>query len=212
MSAGVLTGRSAGLVTCGICGLLSRLAALGRPGHCRRCGAVLEVRKHYSIQRTWALIIAAAICYIPANIYPVMVSYTFGKPEYDTIIDGVIILYKTGSWHLALIVLIASVFIPLAKLGALAYLLVTIQRRSVQSSLERLKLYRMVEFIGRWSMLDVFVVAFTVALIQLGPLMEIHPGAGVVYFASVVVLTMIAAQTFDSRLIWDAEKMEGSSL
>ena len=136
----------------------------------------------------------------------------FGKPEHDTIIDGVIILYKTGSWHLALIVLIASVFIPLAKLGALAYLLVTIQRQSVKSSLERLKLYRMVEFIGRWSMLDVFVVAFTVALIQLGPLMEIHPGAGVVYFAAVVVLTMIAAETFDSRLIWDAEKMEGSLL
>ncbi|MGV8073781.1 MAG: paraquat-inducible protein A [Syntrophobacteraceae bacterium] len=202
---GALTGLCAGLVNCEVCGLLSRTADFDHPGRCRRCGSELEVRKHNSVQKTWALIIAAAICYIPANLYPVMVYNTFGNAEEDTIIDGVILLYKTGSWHLALIVLIASVVIPLAKLASLAYLLTTVQRRSGQSRRERIRLYRMVEFIGRWSMLDVFVVAFTVALIQLQPLMVVQPGMGVVFFAAVVVLTMIAAETFDSRLIWDVE-------
>jgi paraquat-inducible protein A len=129
---------------------------------------------------------------------------TLGSTEYDTIMGGVVFLYTSGSWPLALIVLIASVMVPLGKLLALAYLLTTVQRGSIGGSRERTRLYRMVELIGRWSMLDVFVDTFTVALVQLSPLMSVQPGPGVVFFAAVVVLTMIAATTFDPRLIWDS--------
>jgi paraquat-inducible protein A len=129
-----------------------------------------------------------------------------GKSEPDTIISGVIFLYTSGSWPLALIVLIASVMVPIGKLVALVYLLITVQRRSIRSSNERTRLYRLVEFIGRWSMLDVFVDTFTVALVQLSPLMSVQPGAGVLFFAAVVVLTMLAAESFDPRLIWDASR------
>jgi paraquat-inducible protein A len=203
-SADVLTGIKLGLVSCEACGLLSRPFDINEPGQCPRCGEELALRRNNSIQRTWALIIAALICYIPANVLPVMVSTTLGSSEDDTILSGVVLLYKTGSWHLALIVLIASVMIPLAKIMALAYLLITVQLRSIEGRQERLRLYRLVEFVGRWSMLDVFVVTFTVALIQLQPLMSIKPGAGVLFFAAVVILTMIAAECFDPRTIWDS--------
>jgi paraquat-inducible protein A len=207
--AGMLTGMKLGLVSCESCGLLSRPADIDEPGQCPRCGEELALRKRNAIQRTWALIIAALICYIPANLLPVMVSTTLLSSEDDTIISGVVLLYKTGSWHLALIVLIASVVIPLAKIMSLAYLLITVQCRSIKERNERLRLYRLVEFVGRWSMLDVFVVTFTVALIQLQPLMSIKPGAGVLFFAAVVVLTMIAAENFDPRLIWDSSNEQG---
>ncbi len=205
MRSGVLTGIRLRLVSCESCGLLSRPLTVAEPGHCPRCGEELELRRHNPIQRTWALVIAALICYIPANVLPVMVSNTLvSEGEKDTILSGVVLLYETGSWPLALIVLIASVMIPLAKLGALAYLLISVQRRSVKGQNDRIRLYRLVEFVGRWSMLDVFVIAFTVALIQLQPLMSVEPGYGVLFFAAVVVLTMIAAETFDPRLIWDS--------
>src|SRR5205823_11522196 len=193
-----------GLVSCTTCRLLSRPADRAKPGYCPRCGTALVWRRRHSVQFTWALIVAAAICYIPANVLPVLRTTALGSTESDTIIGGVIFLYASGSWPLALIVLVASVMIPLGKLFALVYLLVTVQRGSVTSSHERTRLYRIVEFIGRWSMLDVFVDAFTVALVQLQPLMFVQPGPGVVFFAAVVVLTMIAAESFDPRLIWDS--------
>jgi paraquat-inducible protein A len=193
----------AGLLSCEACQLLSRPASPTEPGFCPRCGEKLEFRRHGSIQTTWALVIAAAICYIPANALPVLNTTTLGTSEGDTILGGVAFLYTSGSWPLALIVLVASVMIPLGKLVALVYLLITVQRGSVTSSHERTRLYRMVEFIGRWSMLDVFVDTFTVALVQLQPLMSVAPGAGVLFFAAVVVLTMLAAESFDPRLIWD---------
>ena len=127
-----------------------------------------------------------------------------GTSEGDTILGGVAFLYTSGSWPLALVVLVASVMIPLGKIVALVYLLTTVQRGSIAGSHDRTRLYRMVEFIGRWSMLDVFVDAFTVALVQLQPLMSVAPGAGVLFFAAVVVLTMLAAEAFDPRLIWDS--------
>lgn len=205
-----MTGKTLGLVVCECCGLLSKPVDIEAPGKCPRCGEVLALRRHDAIQRTWALIIAAAICFIPANVFPVMVSKLLvGVPEDDTIISGVVLLYKTGSWHLAAIVLIASIVIPMAKIAALAYLLISVQRRSLKGQQERLRLYRLVEFVGRWSMLDVFVVTFTVALIQLQPLMSIKPGAGVLFFAAVVILTMIAAEQFDPRLIWDSNNKQG---
>ncbi len=199
-----LTAAQAGLVSCETCGLLARPANETELGHCPRCGAELDWRHRHSIQRTWALVIAAAICYIPANVLPVLGTTTLGSTEDDTILGGVVFLYTSGSWPLALIVLIASVMVPLGKLAALSYLLITVQRRSIASNQERTRLYRMVELIGRWSMLDVFVDTFTVALVQLQPLMSVKPGPGVTFFAAVVVLTMIAASTFDPRLIWDA--------
>ena len=204
MTRASVTAAQAGLLSCEACRLLSRPARATEPGYCPRCGEALEFRRHASVQTTWALVIAAAICYIPANALPVLNTTTLGSSEGDTILGGVAFLYVSGSWPLALIVLIASVMIPLGKLMALAYLLISVQRGSIANSRERTRLYRIVEFIGRWSMLDVFVDAFTVALVQLQPLMSVAPGPGVLFFAAVVVLTMLAAEAFDPRLIWDA--------
>src|SRR5262247_3068159 len=206
MTATALTAAKAGLVSCETCRLLSKPAAPGEPGYCPRCGAELSSRHFHSIQYTWALVIAAAICFIPANVLPVLSTTTLGSVDSDTIMGGVVFLYTSGSWPLALIVLIASVMIPLGKLVALAYLLITVQRGSLGGHRERIRLYRMVVFIGRWSMLDVFVDTFTVALVQLSPLMSVEPGPGVLFFAAVVVLTMIAADSFDPRLIWDSSE------
>jgi paraquat-inducible protein A len=199
-----LSAAGAGLVGCETCRLLSRPADLAHAGYCPRCAAALESRRHHSIQYTWALVIAAAICYIPANILPVLTTTALGSSDSDTIMGGVVLLYTTGSWPLALIVLVASVMVPLGKLIALSYLLISVQRRSLAQSRERTRLFRLVGLIGRWSMLDVFVDTFTVALVQLQPLMSVEPGPGVIFFAAVVVLTMIAAESFDPRLIWDS--------
>ncbi len=201
---GELIGIKLGLVLCEGCGLLTKPTDLEEPGHCPRCGQELELRRPNAIQRTWALLIAASICYIPANLLPVMGTTTPTYAEKDTIMSGVVLLYAHGSWPLALIVFIASVVIPMAKIVALSYLLISVQFRSVRSREERIRLYRLVEIVGRWSMLDVFVVTFVVALVQLQPLMSVSPGAGVVFFAAVVVLTMLAAEAFDPRLIWDS--------
>ena len=204
MSSRALTAGKMGLVSCETCKLLSRPVHPDDLGHCPRCGAELEFRRSHSLQRTWALVVAAAICYIPANMLPMMATTTFASAHADTIMGGVVYLFESGSWPLALIVLIASVMVPLGKLIALIYLLLSVQRRAPDRCHQRARLYRMVEVIGRWSMLDVFVVTFTVALVQLQPLMAVQPGPAVLFFALVVVLTMIAAETFDPRLIWDA--------
>ena len=198
-----LSAAEAGLVACQSCGLLSRSAG-ERPSRCPRCGAGLASRQRYSIQRTWALAIAAAICYVPANLLPVLTTQTLASSRSDTILSGVAALYTSGTWPLALIVLTASVMIPLGKLAALAYLLISVRRGSANGTRDRTRLYRMIELIGRWSMLDVFVVAFVVALIQFQPLMASQPGPGLPFFAAVVILTMLATTSFDPRLIWDA--------
>ena len=207
MPARPLTAAQAGLVSCESCHLLSRTVDVHAAGFCPRCGEQLEVRRPGAIGKTWALTCAAAICYIPANMLPVLDTTTPQGSEGDTILGGVIFLYTSGSWPLALVVLIASVIIPLGKLASLAYLLITVQRGSLASHRERTRLYRIVVFIGRWSMLDVFVDTFTVALIQLQPLMSVAPGMGVLFFAAVVVLTMLAAESFDPRLIWDSANL-----
>jgi paraquat-inducible protein A len=204
MTAPSITAVQAGLVSCESCHLVSRPAGAEEPGFCPRCGEQLEFRRRGSIEATWALASAAAICYIPANLLPVLNTITPQGSDADTIMGGVIFLYTSGSWPLALMVLIASVMIPLGKLVSIAYLLITVQSGSVKSSRERTRLYRIVVFIGRWSMLDVFVDTFTVALVQLQPLMSVQPGLGVLFFAAVVVLTMLAAESFDPRLIWDS--------
>ena len=155
--------------------------------------------------------IAAAVCYIPANVLPVLTTTTATGTESDTILQGVVLLWSPTGWPLSLIVLVASIMIPSAKILALGYLLITAQRGSVKNNEQRVRLYRMVEFIGRWSMVDVFVDTFTAALIQLQPLMSVEPGPGLLFFAAVVVLTMLAVESFDPRLIWDANKSERGS-
>jgi paraquat-inducible protein A len=200
-----LTAARLRLVSCESCHLLLRAASADEPGFCLRCGEKLEVRRRGSIATSWALASAAAICYVPANLLPVLNTITPQGSDDDTIMGGVIFLYTSGSWPLALMVLVASVMIPLGKLVSIVYLLITVQSGSFKSGRERTRLYRIVVFIGRWSMLDVFVDTFTVALVQLQPLMSVTPGPGVLFFAAVVVLTMLAAEAFDPRLIWDAQ-------
>jgi len=197
-----------GLQSCETCGLLSRPAPGEAEGLCPRCEEPLEFRKRDSIQRTWAYLIAAAVCYIPANILPVLTTTTAAGSDSDTILQGVILLWSPTGWPLSLIVLIASIMIPSAKIIAMAYLLITVQRGSVTKNEQRVRMYRTVEFIGRWSMVDVFVDTFTAALIQLQPLMSVEPGPGLFFFAAVVVLTMLAVESFDPRLIWDAVNLK----
>jgi len=154
-----------------------------------------------SVQRTWALVTAAAICYLPANLLPVMLSSSLVSSQEDTIMSGVVYLFESGTWPLGLIVLVASVLIPIGKLFALGYLLIARNRGPAGASRERMRLLRVVELIGRWSMLDVFVVAFVAALMRLEPLLSAQPGPGVPFFAAVVILTMLAAMSFDRRLL-----------
>jgi len=192
------------LQSCEVCGLLSRPPAGAGEGHCPRCGEELTFRKPQSLQRTWAFLIAAAICYVPANLLPVLTTTTAAGPESDTILQGVVLLWSPTGWPLSLIVLFASIMIPSAKILALAYLTITVQRGAIENGRQRVRLYRAVDFIGRWSMVDVFVDAFTAALVQLQPLMSVAPAPGLFFFAAVVVFTMLAVESFDPRLIWDA--------
>lgn len=204
MSIPAVTAMRLGWQSCEGCGLLSRPPAGADAGLCPRCGEELAFRKHRSIERTWAFVIAAAICYVPANLLPVMVTTTAAGSAPDTIMEGVVLLWSPTGWPLSLIVLFASIMIPSAKILALVYLLVTVQRGSIANNEQRIRLYRTVELIGRWSMVDVFVDTFTAALVQLQPLMAVEPGPGLFFFAAVVVFTMLAVESFDPRLVWDA--------
>jgi len=198
------TARAAGLQSCEDCGLLSRPASGADDGVCPRCGATVEFRKPRSLERTMALLLAAAVCYVPANLLPVLTTTTTAGSESDTILQGVVLLWSPTGWPLSLIVLFASIMIPSAKIVALGYLVSSVWRGAVTNERQRVRLYRVVELIGRWSMVDVFVDAFTAALVQLQPLMSVAPAPGLFFFAAVVVLTMLAAESFDPRLIWDA--------
>ncbi len=192
----------AGLTSCHTCGLLLKLPPQAH-AHCPRCGNAMHMRKVKSISTTWAFLIAAIIAYLPANLYPVMTVVSFGKGQSDTIMSGVIYLFVHGDWPLALIVFVASVLVPLLKMLALVYLLVTVQRRSQLRRNQRTRLYRIVELVGRWSMVDIFVVALLAALVNVGAIATIEPGVGAIAFTAVVILTMFAATSFDPRLIWD---------
>lgn len=161
-------------------------------------------RKPHSLARTWAYLIAAYILIVPANLLPVMETGSLFGSKKDTILSGVEYLWVTGSWPLAIVVFIASIVVPLAKLLALTYLVLSVQRRSARLTLERTRLYRLLEFIGRWSMLDIYVITLLSGLVQLQSLATVRPEPGAVAFGAVVVLTMLAAMAFDPRLIWDA--------
>ncbi len=170
---------------------------------CPRCRATIHRRKPNSLSRTWALLTAAAICYVPANLYPIMEVTSLGKTQADTILSGVVFLAVHDMWPLALIVFVASVVVPVLKIVALALLALSVQRRSDWRPRDRARLYRIVETVGRWSMVDVYVVTILVALVHLGSLALVEAEAGAFYFGAVVVLTMFAAESFDPRLIWD---------
>ena len=164
----------------------------------------MHYRKPDSIARAWALLIAATILYIPANVLYVTETSALTGVQRDTILSGVIYLWTSGSWPVAVLIFIASIVVPLAKIIALALLLVTTQRRSTWRMLDRARLYRLVELVGRWSMVDIYVIGILVTLVQLGALANIVAGPGAIAFGAVVVLTMFAAEAFDPRLIWDA--------
>jgi paraquat-inducible protein A len=170
---------------------------------CPRCGSSVHRRKPNSIARTWALVLAALICYAPANLYPVMAITSLGKTQADTILSGVFFLIHHDMWPLAAVVFVASVFVPLAKISALIFLLLSVQLKSQWRPVDRTRLYRITEAVGRWSMVDIYVVTILVALVHLGALASIAPQPGAFFFGAVVVITMFAAEGFDPRLIWD---------
>jgi paraquat-inducible protein A len=203
-SKGVTAGRDPGgeagrLFGCDSCGLVSRAARA-----CPRCGAWARRRKPDSIARTWALLIAAAILYIPANMLPIMAYTSLGQRSTATILGGVEELAAAGMWPLAALVFFASITVPLLKIGGLGWLLLSTRRRTASRLRERTLLYRIVDSVGRWSMIDVFMLSILTALIRVGLLASVNPGPAAIAFCAVVILTMLAASSFDPRLMWDA--------
>lgn len=204
-----LTARQAGLLSCGTCHLTNRPPPeLAGNLVCSRCGSRLYSRKPNSLSRTWALLMTAAIFYIPANTLPIMITSSLGSTRADTILSGVLEFISEGSIGIALIIFFASVFIPIFKLLTLSYLLVSIQCRRIKRPKDNTRIFRLIELIGRWSMIDVFVVTLMIALIKLGAIGNLSAGPGGAYFATVVIATMFASNSFDPRLIWDSLEEE----
>ncbi len=199
MSADAVTAADRGLASCHTCHKVSPVSL----HHCPRCGAELHLRTTDSINRTVALLITASLLYIPANLYPIMITEYLGTPTVSTIMGGVIVLVQLGSIPVAAVIFIASVVVPLAKIVALFYLAWSVDRHRFANPRQRTKIYIIAEFIGKWSMIDVFVVAILVALVQLQGLIAFYPGIAAYSFAGVVLVTMVAAENFDSRLMWD---------
>ena len=193
-------------IGCDCCGLV--LMAPAR-WPCPRCGRRLRHRKRLSVARTWALLVAAIMLYLPANIYPIITVIRFGRGEPSTILQGVEELLELQMWPLAALVFMASIVVPLVKLLALIVMLVNTYEGSPWRLRERTKMYRVVEAVGRWSMIDVFMLTTLVALVRMGFIATVLPGQGAICFAAVVVLTMFAADFFDPRLMWDAAREAG---
>ena len=196
-----------GLLSCHVCKLVCE-DTLGRNRRtlCPRCATCLHRRRPDSLARAWALLLAGVIFYVPANVMPVMYTNLLGNGSENTILGGVVEFWKTGSYGIALLIFIASVGVPCTKFLILGLLLVTAQRRSRWAMRERAKLYRMVELIGYWSMLDVLVVAIVAALVKFQALADVEPRIGILFFGGVVILTMLSAMQFDPRLTWDGEE------
>ena len=200
----IVTARDKGLVGCRTC---SSVWPLGTE-QCGRCGSKLVSRDRRSLQKVWAWWLAGVMAYVPANVFPMLETRTLFQRQDDTIIAGAIELAKYGSYGVAAIILIASVLIPLAKFFAIAYLALSVSGPARLKPGRRFIIYEVVEFIGRWSMIDVFVVAILSALVQLSVAASINPGIAALAFALSVIFTMLSAQSFDSRLIWD--RIEGA--
>jgi paraquat-inducible protein A len=196
------TSATGSMLLCETCGLVAPSG--GGATACPRCGSRRHFRKPNSVTRASALVLTAIVLYLPANIFPVMTVISFGKGESDTILSGVKALFLGGMWPLALLVFFASITVPALKIVGLILLLATTQRGSRWRLRDRTLLYRIVESIGRWSMIDIFMLSILAGLVQLGSTATIEPGIGAVSFAAVVVITMFAASAFDPRLMWDA--------
>jgi paraquat-inducible protein A len=204
------TAREAGLIACHFCDTLCEIPHNETESDienlelsCPCCKSQIHSRIPNSLSKTWALLIAAIILYIPANTLPIMTVVLWGDGQPDTIMSGVIHLMDGGMWPLALLIFVASIFIPILKLIILTGLMLSIYFKSHWKPRDRTVLYRITEFVGRWSMIDIFVIGILVSLVQFGNTASVSPGIGSLSFAAVVVLTMFAAHTFDPRLIWD---------
>jgi len=202
------------IICCHTCGLIRPFSELQQEHlqehqhQCDRCGSKMHYRRVNSLERTSALLISACLMLIPANLLPVMTIKMVGKGNPDTIISGVIHLFEGGLWGLAMIVLIASIIVPGLKLSAMSFLIYSVKRKSTWKPRDRTFLYRITEVVGAWSMVDVFLVGLLSGLVQLGFLATVEPGLGVVFFGAAVILTMLAAKSFDPRLIWDGARLK----
>lgn len=193
-----------GYAACHTCDLLVRRPAHGTRWVCPRCGSALHgMRIADSLSRTWGFLTAAVLLLVPANLFPVMTVTRFGQGEPNTILSGVVHLVEDGAWPLGLLVFFASFIVPITKIAALVYLLVTVQRGSARRLRDRTLLYRVTEAVGAWSMIDIFLVGILVALVRMDGLAVVYPGIGATFFGAAVVLTMMAAHAFDPRLVWD---------
>jgi paraquat-inducible protein A len=193
-----------GLHGCHACRLVSEVRGALESARCPRCNSRLQRHPAAALQRSWAFLVAAAVLYVPANVLPVMATSSALKGnESHTILGGIVELWRAGSWELAVIEFVASIAVPLLKKASLGLLAYTAQRGSAWARPERTRLYRMVEAVGHWSMLDVLVVVLLVAMVRFGPLASVQPLHGLLAFGAVVVLTMLAAEAFDPRLIWN---------
>lgn len=199
-------------LACPSCGLVSanRLGP-DREGfvqRCCRCDEILEASQPFSVQRTWACLTAAAVLYVPANALPIMATTQSFRTEEHTLVGGIAELWTTGSWFLAAIVFVASIVVPVGKIGVLALLAWSVRKAPGWRQIERAKLYRLVEAVGHWSMLDVYVVVLLAATVRFGPLASADPGPGLLSFAAVVVFTMLATRAFDPKLIWQSPRAD----
>lgn len=195
-----LTATRAGLIGCRMCGAVNP----GSASVCARCNSAVASMDPASLQAVWAWLSAGLIAYVPANVFPMLRTTTLGHSAQNTLVGGIVELFTHGAFVVGFIVFFASIFIPIAKFVAIGYLAFSVRRPSTLGSHKRQTLFEIVEFIGRWSMIDVFVVAILTALVQLDFAASINPGIAAVSFALSVAFTMLAAQSFDPRLIWAA--------
>lgn len=198
----IQSARASGLIGCHVCRSVNTESEV----ECRRCGAVLHSRSPDSINRCWALTITATLLLIPSNLLPMMTIKSFGRGEPDTIMSGIISLFQADLIPIGIIVFLASILVPILKIIGLYILLISIHSGATQGLRSRTRLFRIIEFFGKWSMLDVFVVSLLVALVDIGDIATVIPGTGTVAFCAMVILTMLAAHSFDTRLIWDIEE------
>lgn len=193
-----------GFLACHVCGLVHAIGA----SHCTRCKTPLHIRKPQSVDRTLALVITALVLYIPANAYPMMLVESMGEVISSTIMEGVILFWQEGSYFIAAVIFFASVAIPITKLLLLTFLVIRVKYFTRAFPMDETRIYKITEWIGKWSLIDVFVVATLAAMVQMGRLASIDPGRGVLFFAAVVIVTLFAAESFDSKLLWDNSSIE----
>jgi paraquat-inducible protein A len=192
------------IVGCHVC---HTTADVREHSRCPYCDAITHFRAPHRVQKSLAYLIAAAVLYLPANLLPIMTTTTLGRVEGHTIAEGVIVFWRAGDYPIAAVIFFASIVIPLTKMLSISWLSWFCLGTNRVNQIQLTRLYRLTELIGRWSMIDVFVVAFMVALVQMGTLMTVSPGPGATFFAGVVVLTMVSAHALDTRLLWDKSRL-----